>query len=220
MQTRKETAWKKNRKLGDVKGGRTQPKITDNIFARAHSLQRPAPGTDLPVFIFDNPSRDFFFPINEQEIRRELSHLPRRDWKGITHIWLRRAKKAEYEDRELPLAQFCCGSGVRLIVLYPWPVSMEWEHGAKMPPQRLQKTLEQYGADLCHREHGWVSCWSLPALKNFYIEYLLYHEVGHHVDRYFRHWSKANRQVLEEVANQYAFSRTTKRSIFYKADPP
>ncbi len=40
MQTRKETAWKRNRKLGDVKGGRTQPKITDNIFARVHSLQR------------------------------------------------------------------------------------------------------------------------------------------------------------------------------------
>lgn len=106
MQSRKETAWKKNRKLGDVKGGRTQPKITDNIFARAHSLQRPAPGTELPVFISDNPSRDFFFPVSEQEIRRELSHLPRKDWTGITHIGFRRFKKTDYAKGELPLAQF------------------------------------------------------------------------------------------------------------------
>ena len=218
MQTRRQTAWKKSRKFGDVKGGRTRPKITDNIFARAHSLQRPTPGTKTPLFITDNPSRQFFFPITEQEIRRELSHLPRRDWKGITHIWLRRAKKSEYEDRELPLAQFCCGSGVRLIVLYPWPVNLEWDHGTKMPPPSLQKTLEQYGAQLAHRANGWVSSWNLAGLKNFYIEHLLYHEIGHHVDRYHRRWSKANHREIEEVANQYAFSKTTKRSIVFHAE--
>lgn len=218
MQSRKETAWKKNRKLGDVKGGRTQPKITDNIFARAHSLQRPAPGTVQPIFISDNPSRDFFFPISEQEIRRELSHLPRKDWKGITHIWFRRFKKTDYEEGELPLAQFCCGSGVRLIVLYPWPVTMEWWHGTRMPGLKQQRTLEQYGARLHHRVDGWVSSWTLTGLKNFYIEHLFYHEVGHHVDRYFRHSSKANHSVIEEVANQYAFSKTTKRSITFRDD--
>lgn len=218
MQTRRETAWKKSRKFGDVKGGRSYPKITDNIFARVHSLQKPAPGTPLPVFVCDNPSRDFFFPITEQEVRRELAHLPRRDWKGITHIWFRRFKKSEYEDHELPLAQFCCGSGVRLIVLYPWPVSMEWDHGGAKPSQARRKMLELYGASLQHRDDRWVSHWSMAGLKNFYMEHLLFHEIGHHVDRYLRHWSKANRRVLEEAANQYAFSKTTKRSILFRAE--
>ena len=27
--------------------------------------------------------------------------------------------------------------------------------------------------------------------ENFYIQHLLYHVVGHHVDWYFRHWSRA-----------------------------
>lgn len=48
--------------------------------------------------------------------------------------------------------------------------------------------------------------------------HLFYHEVGHHVDRYFRHWSKANHSVIEEVANQYAFSKTTKLSITFRDD--
>jgi hypothetical protein len=56
MLSRKQTAWKKSRKLGDVHGGRTAPKITDKIFNRAHSLQRPAPRQATPILIEDNPS--------------------------------------------------------------------------------------------------------------------------------------------------------------------
>jgi hypothetical protein len=218
MQSRKETAWKKSRKFGDVKGGRLRPKLADNIFARAHSLQRPGEGIELPLFVRDNPSRDYFFPVGEEELRRELAHLPRRDWRGITHIWFRRFKKSEYEAGELPLAEFCCGSGVRLITLYPWPRSLEWCHGEKKPSAALRRVLERYGAELTTRDGEWISKWKLPALKNFYVEYLFFHEIGHHVDRYLRHWSKANRRTLEESADQYAFSKTTKRSITYRAE--
>lgn len=218
MQSRKDTAWKKNRKFGDVKGGRMRPKLADNIFARAHSLQKPSAGEDLPIFITDNPSRDYFFPIDPDEILRELAHLPKRDWSDITHIWFRRFKKTEYEASELPLAEFSCGSGVRLITLYPWPRSLEWNHGNKKPAPALRRIVDRYCGELAFRGGEWVSTWTEPALKDFYIEHLLFHEIGHHVDWYQRHWSKANHRTLEEAADQYAFSRTTKRSITYKAE--
>lgn len=38
------------------------------------------------------------------------------------------------------------------------------------------------------------------------------------MDRYFRRWSKVNHSVIKEVANQYAFSKTTKRSITFRDD--
>ena len=218
MQSRKETSWKKSRKFGDVKGGRKRPKLADNIFSRAHSIIRPSEGEQLPIYINDNASRDFFFPIGQEEIARELSHLPKRDWSGITHIWFRRFKKSEYETKELPLAEFSCGSGVRLITLYPWPENMEWVHGEKKPSKRMQKVLSGYDAELSFRNDVWVSDWSKAKLKDFYIEHLLLHEIGHHVDWYLRHWSKANNRILEEAADQYAFSKTTKRSITYKAE--
>ena len=41
-QTRKETAWKKSRKFGDVKGGRKRPKLADNIFKRQHNFSAPS----------------------------------------------------------------------------------------------------------------------------------------------------------------------------------
>lgn len=217
MQTRKETSWKKSRKFGDLKGGRLRPKLADNIFARAHSLERPSDGEPTPIFIIDNPSRDFFFPVGQEEVLRELLLLPRKDWSGITHIWFRRFKKTEYEANELPLAEFSCGSGVRLITLYPWPCTRQWNHGPKKPSVRLQAVLSSYGAELSHREGSWISQWENESLKNMYVEYLLLHEIGHHVDWYARHWSKANKREAEEAADQYAYSKTTNRSVFYRA---
>ncbi|WP_395731916.1 hypothetical protein [Prosthecobacter sp.] len=38
------------------------------------------------------------------------------------------------------------------------------------------------------------------------------------MDRCFRRWSKADHSVIEEVANQYAFSKTTKRSTTFRDD--
>src|SRR3954462_12795605 len=118
MRSRKETAWRKNREFGEIHGGRTRRRFADNIFARLHSLKRPAPGVDLPIFIEDNPSRDFFFPVSVQDIRQTLQQLPI-SRSGLTHIWLRRVKKSDWEARRKPFAVFIAGSGVQLIVLYP-----------------------------------------------------------------------------------------------------
>lgn len=218
MQTRRETAWKKSRKFGDVKGGRKHPKIPDKIFARAHSVPRPADGDELPIFVRDNPSRNFFFPITEAEVRRELDHLPRREWKGLTHVWFRQANAAPRKEKP-PMAEFCAGSGVRMIILYSWPRSMEWDHGRRLPTERWQKVLGQYRAKLLRHGDSWISRWSEVGLKNFYVEQLLFHEVGHLADWPRRHWSKANHKVVEEAADQYAFAKTAKRSITFKPTP-
>ncbi|HEX3132222.1 MAG TPA: hypothetical protein VHX44_01425, partial [Planctomycetota bacterium] len=70
--SRKETAWRKNRKFSDIHGGRTSLKLTDGIFRRVHALKRPAPGDQLPLFISENPSRDFFHPLDAEALRQEL----------------------------------------------------------------------------------------------------------------------------------------------------
>lgn len=112
---RKQTAWKKSRKFGDVYGGRASPKIPNRIFNRMHSLSPPGPHETVPIYIVDNPSRDYFSPLSTEEISRERQNLPKDDWSDI------RFKKTEYDKGELPFAEFICGLGARLIVLYPWP---------------------------------------------------------------------------------------------------
>lgn len=212
---RKQAAWKKSRTFGDVYGGRTRRKIPGRILRRAHSLDPPEPQAEKPIIIVDNPSRDFFFPLTPSEIKH-VTYLPKRNWQQITHIWQRRFKKTEYESGEFPLAEFICGSGVYLIVLYPWPRDLRMPLGTKKPTGQQLKFYSQYTSELERDRSGYYLKWDADAIKDFCVEQLLYHEVGHHIDRYKRHWSKANRKVVEEFADQYAYERTSLRSICYR----
>lgn len=189
LMDRKQTAWKKSRTFGDVYGGRVRRKIPDRILQRAHSFHPPAPHDEKPVIIVDNPSRDFFFPLTSDETKHELMHLPNRDWAQITHIWQRRFKKTEYETGELPLAEFICGSGVHLIVLYPWPHNLRMPLGTKKPTSQQLKFYSRYEPELEQDCAGWHLKWDADAVKDFCVEQLLYHEIGHHVNWFKRRWS-------------------------------
>ena len=205
---KKYTAWKKSRKFGDVYGGRERLKFEDNIFARAHSLERPPPGQILPILLEENPSRDFFFPISAEEAQEALKELPKRDYEGITHIWLRRLNKADYYKGEYPLGTFVCGSGARIITLYPWPNDMIMRYGKKKPSNTTINEAEKFGATVKRTSKGWQSKWTMKGVRKFYINAILYHEVGHHIDWYYRNWSAANRRQVEDYADQYAIQKT------------
>ena len=86
---RKMTAWKKSRKFGDIYGGRQRVKLADNIFHRAHGLQKPGASEALPILIEDNPSRDFFFPISAQEANEALKVLPKEElWNSGEYLMM------------------------------------------------------------------------------------------------------------------------------------
>ena len=213
---RKQTAWKKSRKFGDKYGGRERLKLDDNIFKRYHSLKKPSPADSLPILIEDNPSRDFFFPISAQEALEALKALPKEDYEGITHIWCRRAKKSEYINGELPWASFICGSGVRLITLYPWPkhMTVSW---AKKPANRFFNDFRRFDIEIVKNKNKWIAKPTLLQLRKLYVEYLLYHEIGRHNDWYCRHWSKANKKQSNEFADQYAIHKTLSQT--YQFNP-
>lgn len=202
------TPWKKSRTFGDIYGGRQSRKFAENIFQRAHSIEPPNSQDQLPILIEENPSRDFFFPLNGEEVLEALRSLPKRDYEGITHIWLRRLKKSDFIDRSQPLAWFACGSGVRVITLYPWPNSMELSFGEKRPSNRIVNETERYGGVIRKRGREWFSEWTLASLRKFYLQGILFHEVGHHIDQYYRHFSAANAKGVEEFADQYALAKT------------
>lgn len=217
MLTRKQTAWRKNRKLGDIQGGRKRVKREDNIFQRRHSLSRPASDAELPILIQENPSKGFVFPVSGQEVLAYLRTYPTMQVGGITHIWLRRAKKTDFDSGALPMAEFICGSGVRVIVLYPWAKDLTLSFGAKRPSAKELRQYARWTEDLVFKDAQWYLRWQPEALRNFYLDHLLAHEIGHHVDWYERHWSKANRKQVEEFAEQYAWQWLASSTKTYQA---
>lgn len=211
---RRYTAWKKNRKFGDVYGGRRWTKREDNIFKRCHSLKPPLPTDSLPILIEDNPSRDFFFPISAEEADEALKELPKHDYDGITHIWCRRAKKSEFENGELPWAEYIWGSGVKVVVLYPWPKTMNLTWKNKSSKKTLRE-FNRFGINIYKNSRGWLSKPTASQLRKLYIELLLYHEVGHHLELSNWGWSKANSKQSEEYANQYAIQKSATATLVF-----
>ena len=135
MQNRKQTAWRRSRTFGDIRGGRTRRRMTDNIFARCHSLERPAPGDELPIVPRDNPLRDFFFPLTADEVVEALHAIPGGAADGLTHVWLRRSGKAA-RDASMPLAQL--GSALDLpAVRCPYRGNAAWSTGRQRPAAAL-----------------------------------------------------------------------------------
>jgi hypothetical protein len=202
----KQIPWKKSRKFGDIYGGRVRLRVVGNIFQRLHNLQAPSENDELPILIEDNASRDFIFPLSGIEVVEALKALPKKDYKGITHVWLRRAKKSEFDS--LPLAEFICGGGVRVIILYPWDKSLTENFGIQKPPLKFFREYMKYNVAIKKSGSSWVCKWNLDSLKKYYVHSLLYHEVGHHVDEYLRCWTKANIKQCEEYADQYAFQKS------------
>lgn len=205
MQNRKQTALKKNRKFGDVYGGRMRTKLADNIFNRKHNLLPPKEGEEKPKFMIDNPSRDFYFPIHVEDIKEALAKLPREHTSCITHIWLRKLRKNEYETGDTVQGEFICGSKVYLVVLYPFPKDHKMRFGKIKPENKVISHYKKYTSELEEDEKGWFLQWTEDTIKRYYLESLLLHEIGHSLDSYYkRFWSKAAAKRGEDFADTYA----------------
>lgn len=205
IQNRKETAWKKNRKFGDIHGGRNSPRFTDGIVKREHNLLRPSADQETPIFIEDHASRDFYFPVTIEEIKETLALLPTAHTEFLTHIWLGKVKKKDYLHGDTIQGKFVCGSGVYLIKLYAFPKNNKMLFGAKKPTNKQLSFYKGYCEDLRHDKNLWFLKWETQQVKRYYLEKLLLHEVGHGVDlMYHRYWSKANTKKVEDFADNYA----------------
>jgi hypothetical protein len=203
--TRKHTAWKKNRKLGDVQGGRKRPKLSDGIFKRRHNLKALAPGQERPVFIVDNPSRDFYFPVTAGEVKETLAKLPVEHTAFLTHIWLCKVSKKDYENGNTIQGEFICGSGVYLIRLYAFPKDNKMLFGQSKPTHKQLNFYKTYCTDLRQDKKGWYLQWEPEKIRDYFLQKLLMHEIGHCVDYVYHHrWSKANNKQVEDFADNYA----------------
>jgi hypothetical protein len=200
---RGRTPWRKSRTYGDIHGGRMSRRMTDNIFRRLHSLAPPGPHDPKPILLVENPSRDFVFPASPAEVAEQLRRLPPKDVEGITHLWFPPVNEKQLQ-AGLPLAEFICGSGVRVIVIHPWRADLTMNFGAKRPTGSIARQYERWTSDFRQSDGSWKLVWEPDTARDFVLNSLLLHEVGHHVDWYRNHWSAANGRTAEHRAETYA----------------
>ena len=163
----KPTAWKKSRRFGDLKGGRLRNKCKDGIVKRFHSFYPPSEYDKTPIFIIDNPSRDYFFPINKQDIPTALQFYFGEAPSFITHIWFRK-----HNPQNNIQSYAVGGGGVTAIIFYPLPRTMKIKLGKSKPTLRTLKWYHGY-ADIYQEQGFWIAEFTKKSVHNYYLERLL-----------------------------------------------
>lgn len=196
----KQTAWKKSRTFGDIKGGRMRVKLKDNILRRKHSLLRPSELEECPIYMIENPSKDYYFPVTIDDIKNVLAQLPYKDIACITHIWLRKTNK-----KDNCQGYFTVGSGVYAIILYPFPKNNKLIIGKEKPTHKLLTWYRGYASEPKKENNYWYFEFTEESAKRYYLERLLMHEIGHCVNVELVR-NKAAQYKSENSADNYSFN--------------
>ena len=163
--------WRRSRTFGDLYGGRVRRRNTDDIFERLHSLSPPGPLDQLPIVITENPSRDFVFPVEPDEVVARYRQRSADDVSGITHLWFRRVSPHRF-DAGLPFTDLVWGSGVRVVVIHPWRADLMLRLSTDRPKPAALRRYERWTADLRHVDGWWWLAWEADAARDFMLEHL------------------------------------------------
>jgi hypothetical protein len=157
-------------------------------------------GRLTPKILVQHPGNEYVHPVTPAEIRERLAMLPRQYQGFVDVIQLSRMTRK----RELfPLYGLQWGTA---LYLYPIEMSLvETYVRAPRPQQEIEARM--YGGRWEYENGLWRLYWTTETIRDFYLNNILIHEVGHAVDH--RNRRAADR---ERFANWFAIEHGYKAS--------
>ena len=170
---------RRSRKIGLTQGGRvrdgqaigkrSRARQQDDIWTRLS--ERPDDGGIF--FITGNPSRDYYHPCSEEDLREVLAHLPRQHWKHLRAVVFRRSTSRDRDRGVEARRRYFC------VILYPFPVTNEVDWGTR-PPSKLARSHYAPWCDRWEvRDGRHLQVWTAGEVRRYYRYHLFLHEMGH-----------------------------------------
>ncbi len=170
---------RRSKKIGLTQGGR----VTDGVAEEKHSRKFDEQNvwwalSNLPeeqglVFIIENPSRDYYHPCTEEEIRRTLKLLPRRDSKHLKAVVFKRPSADDVSRGVEARRRYSC------VLLNAFPVSNKICWGEKPPSQKIRSHYAPWCDRWECRNGEWFHVWTPTEVRRYYRYHLFLHELGH-----------------------------------------
>jgi hypothetical protein len=145
-------------------------------------------------YVVDPPPKGYVYPCAIEDIREKLASLPADMLRNLSLIRLCNQVKM---NRGID-AHIYDGSEIRI---YPVPEKLRWNYGTNKPnPACAQERLE-FGAYWQRIDNEWFLCWDKDLLRDYVLNHILMHEIGHSLDTTYYATSRGE-QIAEAFAHR------------------
>jgi len=179
----------------------------DPSFSPPETWYEPAEtgGTEFDIIV-QNPGPGYRHIVTPDEIRSRLGLLPSDYLEPLETIQLSEMTRKK---RRFPCYGMQWGSA-----LYLYPVETNLVEYFARPPKPAQRIESQmYGGRWIEDQRGhWRLCWTEQSIKNFYLNNILMHELGHLLDD--RNTSYTDRERYAEwFALEYGYKSAHQKNL-------
>jgi hypothetical protein len=156
-------------------------------------------------YIIDPPPKGYVYPCTIDDIRAKFGELSPKTLRNIFVIHLcNQVKMNPGVD-----AHICDGTDIRI---YPVPEKLRWNYGWNKPSPAFAQERLEFGAYWRLIDDEWWLCWDKDLLKDYFLNHVLMHEIGHSLDNVHR-----GTNAGEKLAEAFAHRVGNNRKIKHKA---
>ncbi|MBM4074330.1 MAG: hypothetical protein FJ267_01640 [Planctomycetes bacterium] len=143
-------------------------------------------------FICQSPGQDYFHPITVEDVRARIELLPK---EIVQQVEVIQFSEITRKRKLFPLYGMQWGPNV---YLYPMEASLVETYKRPPTPKQLIEA-SMYGGQWVQERCEWQLRWTLETIRDFYLNNVLIHEIGHVIDQ-----RNTNSEARERYANWFA----------------
>lgn len=174
--------------------GRSGSRHTEHqLFTAPERWHEPTAANGKPRFVVESPGHGYVHPVTRDEVRERIEQLPKSFTRDLEVVQFSRMTRKRH--------QFPCYGMHWGWSIYLYPIEEILVEAYSRPPLPAQKIeAEMYGGRWVEAPKGlWHLEWTEASIKDYYLNNILIHEIGHLVDR-----RNTRRDARERYAEWFA----------------
>ncbi len=159
--------------------------------------------TNGPCFFEEKTHSSFIVPVSLQDLKNEYSKIPGTVRAGLKAVFiLGGTSKIQSTSK----TNFRYGTyWNNCIFIHPYPKNLMEQRYTKSPRPHILNDYRRVGAEVKLSNNCVSIRFTESALREFYLRDVFIHEMGHHVDRFFKKNNAKSEGFAEWFATEYGF---------------
>lgn len=163
------------------------------------------------IQVFERPlPTGWVYPCTIDDLQNRIEYFPQEDLTGLSVIGLVPSTRKD----QLADARYFRGKRPS-IYIYSIQDSLSFKQPPHVRRSQLDESIAvQFGMEIKQSGRRWVCCWTKENLRRFVLDYVLPHEVGHHV--FYKSFGyKKDGSQSEKFAHTYAIQKMRLQQLDY-----